>query len=106
MVSVQQIQYIVTVAEECQFQRASERCFVTQPTLSMQVKKAEETLGHLIFDRSRSPLALTNYGKTLLPILRDILSEYDKIGDLAKKRGRMGLAMALLRAKPGRLWNP
>lgn len=86
MISFQQIQYIIAVAEERQFQRASERCFVTQPTLSMQVKKAEETLSHLIFDRSRSPLTLTNYGEQLLPILRDILSEYGKIEVLTKKR--------------------
>ena len=85
MISFQQIQYIIAVAEERQFQRASERCFVTQPTLSMQVKKAEETLSHLIFDRSRSPLTLTNYGEQLLPILRDILSEYGKIEVLTKK---------------------
>jgi DNA-binding transcriptional LysR family regulator len=51
----------------------------------MQVKKAEETLSHLIFDRSRSPLTLTNYGEQLLPILRDILSEYGKIEVLTKK---------------------
>ena len=54
MISIQQMQYIVTVAEERQFQRASERCFVTQPTLSMQIKKAEQTLGNQIFDRSTS----------------------------------------------------
>ena len=49
MISIQQMQYIVTVAEERQFQRASERCFVTQPTLSMQIKKAEQTLGNQNF---------------------------------------------------------
>lgn len=84
MISIQQIQYIVTVAEERQFQRASERCFVTQPTLSMQIKKAEETLGNKIFDRSRSPLDTTEYGSKLLPILRDILSEYNRINALSQ----------------------
>lgn len=79
MISIQQMQYIIAVAEERQFQRASEKCFVTQPTLSMQVKKAEETLENRIFDRSRSPLELTAYGLQLLPILRDVLSEYDRI---------------------------
>ncbi len=85
MVSIQQIQYIVTVAEERQFQRASERCFVTQPTLSMQIKKAEETLGNKIFDRSRSPLELTEYGSKLIPILRDVISEYNRIEALTRK---------------------
>lgn len=85
MISIQQIQYIVTVAEERQFQRASERCFVTQPTLSMQIKKAEETLGNKIFDRSRSPLELTEYGSKLLPILRDVISEYNRVEALTKQ---------------------
>lgn len=85
MISIQQIQYIVTVAEERQFQRASERCFVTQPTLSMQIKKAEETLDNKIFDRSRSPLELTSYGTRLMPILRDILSEYNRIQALSEQ---------------------
>ncbi len=85
MISIQQMQYIVTVAEERQFQRASERCFVTQPTLSMQIKKAEDTLGNKIFDRSRSPLDLTTYGENLIPILRDVLSEYGRIQMLKER---------------------
>lgn len=85
MISIQQMQYIVTLSEERQFQRASEKCFVTQPTLSMQIKKAEETLGNKIFDRSRNPLELTSYGQKLLPIVRDVLSEYDRIKALGDK---------------------
>lgn len=88
MLSFQQIQYIVTLSEELQFQRASERCFVTQPTLSMQVKKAEEMLGELIFDRSRQPLELTSFGKGLIPYLRDTLFEYEKINQfVARTKG-------------------
>lgn len=79
MISIQQMQYIVVLSEEQQFQRASERCFVTQPTLSMQIKKAEEQLGYLVFDRDSNPLRLTPAGNSLLPILRDILSETEKI---------------------------
>lgn len=86
MISIQQMQYIVTVAEERQFQRASERCFVTQPTLSMQIKKAEDSLGNQIFDRSRSPLELTAYGKEIVVIIRDVLTEYSRIKALGEKR--------------------
>ena len=45
MLSIQQMHYILALEETGQFQKASERCFVTQPTLSMQIKKAEEALG-------------------------------------------------------------
>jgi LysR family hydrogen peroxide-inducible transcriptional activator len=79
MISLQQMTYIVILSEELQFQRASERCFVTQPTLSMQIKKAEESLGYAIFDRDAQPLQLTPAGKRLLPIIREILAETEKI---------------------------
>lgn len=79
MISIQQMNYIVVLSEELLFQRASERCFVTQPTLSMQIKKAEETLGYAIFDRDSNPLQLTPSGEKLIPILREILAETDKI---------------------------
>ena len=74
MISIQQIQYILTLSEEKQFQKASERCFVTQPTLSMQVKKAEQILGGQLFDRSRSPLEMTPFGNELLPIFTHSLN--------------------------------
>ncbi|MCE2713576.1 MAG: LysR family transcriptional regulator [Cryomorphaceae bacterium] len=85
MLSIQQMQYILSLSEHKQFQKASESCFVTQPTLSMQVKKAEDFLGYPIFDRSRSPLELTIFGEELIPVIREILSENDKIGSIAKK---------------------
>lgn len=86
MLSIQQMQYILTLSEEQQFQKASEKCFVTQPTLSMQIKKAEDTLGQFIFDRSTNPLSLTNFGKKLLPVIREILNENEKIKWLAEKQ--------------------
>lgn len=85
MISVQQMQYIVVLSEQLHFQRASELCFVTQPTLSMQVKKAEIELGYPIFDRSKVQLELTDFGKQLLPILREVLNEMAKIEILKKK---------------------
>ncbi len=83
MISIQQMHYIVILSEEQQFQRASDRCFVTQPTLSMQIKKAEEQLGYLVFDRESNPLSLTPSGEKLLPILRELLSENEKIKRLS-----------------------
>ncbi|MEY3742893.1 MAG: LysR family transcriptional regulator [Flavobacteriia bacterium] len=85
MISLQQMNYIVVLSEELLFQRASERCFVTQPTLSMQIKKAEETLGYAIFDRDSNPLQLTPSGHKLIPILREILAETDKIKLLSEQ---------------------
>lgn len=86
MISIQQMQYILVLSEEQQFQRASEKCFVTQPTLSMQLKKAENTLGNVIFDRSTTPLELTPFGELLLPIVRDTLMEHARISELIEKQ--------------------
>jgi LysR family hydrogen peroxide-inducible transcriptional activator len=85
MLSIQQMHYILVLSEELQFQRASERCFVTQPTLSMQVKKAEELMGHPIFDRSRNPIELTPFGSSLLPIIREVVNEANKIDNLIER---------------------
>jgi LysR family hydrogen peroxide-inducible transcriptional activator len=82
MITIQQMQYILALSEQLSFQRAAEQCFVTQPTLSMQIRKAEEILGFPVFDRSRSPLELTFFGKELLPILSDIMDENQKIKSL------------------------
>jgi LysR family transcriptional regulator, hydrogen peroxide-inducible genes activator len=51
--SLQQITYLITVAEQQSFGKAAKLCYVTQPTLSMQVKKAEEVLGFSFFNRDR-----------------------------------------------------
>jgi len=85
-ITPQQINYILELNNERNFQRASEKCFVTQPTLSMQIKKAEELLGFLVFDRSRSPVELTPAGEELVPILHDIQAEYTRISTLKKKK--------------------
>jgi LysR family hydrogen peroxide-inducible transcriptional activator len=85
MISIQQMHYLVVLSEEKQFQKASERCFVTQPTLSMQVKKAEEILGYPIFDRSANPLELTAFGIELIDICREVLYQIDKMEVLRKQ---------------------
>lgn len=85
MLSLQQMQYILSLNETKHFQRASDLCFVTQPTLSMQLKKAEDTLGYAIFDRSRQPLELTNFGEKLIPIIREIVNENEKIDLITKQ---------------------
>lgn len=84
-ITPQQINYILELNIERNFQRASDKCFVTQPTLSMQVKKAEELLGFIIFDRSRSPVELTIAGEQLIPILKDIQLEYTRIATLKQQ---------------------
>ena len=75
MVTLTQLEYIVAVDVHRRFGRAAESCFVTQPTLSMQIEKLEEDLGVIIFDRSKQPLIPTDVGQRLIDQARVVLSE-------------------------------
>lgn len=82
MISTQQVTYILSLVETGSFSRAAAHCFVTQPTLSMQIKKAEDQLGFTIFQRDSSPLELTDFGKELVPVLRSIQGELEAVSTL------------------------
>jgi LysR family transcriptional regulator, hydrogen peroxide-inducible genes activator len=69
MISLVQVDYILAIYEERNFQRAADKCFVTQPTLSIQLKKAERQLGGRLFDRDTTPLEPTPFFTKLLPFL-------------------------------------
>ncbi len=67
------------------FATAADKCFVTQPTLSMQIKKMEEGLGFLIFDRSKQPVIPTDAGKAIIEQARVVVQEFRKIEGLAEE---------------------
>lgn len=68
------------------FVLAAEKCFVTQPTLSMQVQKLEDTLGVKIFDRSKQPVVPTEIGIEIITQARVMLSESEKIREIISDR--------------------
>ncbi|MCQ4905890.1 LysR family transcriptional regulator, partial [Odoribacter splanchnicus] len=68
------LEYIVAIDEYRHFATSAEKCFVTQPTLSMQIKNLEDELGVIIFDRSRQPLEPTELGSKLIEQARMTLS--------------------------------
>ena len=73
-----QLEYIVAVDEHRHFASAAEACYVTQPTLSMQIQKLEEQLGVVIFDRSKQPVVPTKIGAEIINQARIVLSESGK----------------------------
>ncbi|MFV0506316.1 MAG: hydrogen peroxide-inducible genes activator [Bacteroidales bacterium] len=79
MVTITQLEYIVAVDTCRHFGNAAETCNITQPTLSMQIKKLEEDLDVVIFDRSRNPLIPTDIGKGIIDQARIILRENKKM---------------------------
>lgn len=74
-----QLEYIVALDTYRHFVQASDKCFVTQPTLSMQIQKLEEELGVKIFDRTKQPVIPTEIGATIIAQARVVLREADLI---------------------------
>ena len=83
--TITQLQYIIAVDNHRHFARAAESCFVTQPTLSMQIHKLEEELGVTIFDRSRKPLQPTDIGIQILDQARVVINEERRINEIIQE---------------------
>jgi len=79
-----ELRYIVAVARERHFGRAAEACFVSQPTLSMGVKRLEEELGVEIFERSKNEVKLTAAGEEIVTQAQRALEEADRIKEIAE----------------------
>jgi LysR family hydrogen peroxide-inducible transcriptional activator len=77
-----QLEYIVAVDTYRSFVGAAEKCFVTQPTLSMQVQKLEEMLNVKLFDRSKQPVVPTEIGSQIIEQARLVLQESQKIKEI------------------------
>lgn len=83
--TITQLKYIIAVDNHRHFARAAESCFVTQPTLSMQIHKLEEELGITIFDRSRKPLQPTDIGIQILEQARIVINEEKRIYEVIQE---------------------
>ena len=79
-----QLKYAIAVSQHKNFTLAAEKCFVTQPTLSMQIHKLEEELGVTIFDRSRKPLQPTDIGIQILEQARTVIIEEKRIEEISR----------------------
>ncbi|MGB0369041.1 MAG: LysR family transcriptional regulator, partial [Flavobacteriales bacterium] len=84
--TIQQLEYIRALDIERNFVRAAERCFVTQPSLTMQVQKLEEQLGVKIFDRSKKPLIPTPLGEKLVAQAYTILKEAERLKEIVHEQ--------------------
>jgi LysR family hydrogen peroxide-inducible transcriptional activator len=79
-----ELRYIVAVARERHFGRAAETCFVSQPTLSVAVKKLEAELGVQLFERGPGELTITPTGNRVIEQAQRTLEEADKVKSIAK----------------------
>ena len=79
-----ELRYVVTLAREKHFGRAAERCHVSQPTLSVAVKKLEEELGIPLFERSKSSIRVTETGQRIIEQAQRVLDQVGQIRDMAQ----------------------
>ncbi|MDF2430737.1 MAG: LysR family transcriptional regulator, hydrogen peroxide-inducible s activator [Mucilaginibacter sp.] len=86
--SLIQFEYIVAVDTYRSFVIAAEKCFVTQPTLSMQIQKLESTLGVKLFNRTRQPILPTEVGNDVIAQARVLLAEHQKIKEIIGSRNK------------------
>ncbi|MCJ2013818.1 LysR substrate-binding domain-containing protein [Methylobacterium sp. J-076] len=96
--SLRDLEYVVAVADEGHFGRAADRCNVSQPTLSVQVRKLEAALGLTLFERSNRRVLLTEAGQAIVRQARTVLAEAQRLlamateGRGAPLTGRLSLA--------------
>jgi LysR family hydrogen peroxide-inducible transcriptional activator len=82
--NLRDLKYIIAVAESRHFGKAAERCFISQPTLSGQIKKLEAELGVAIFERSNRSVEITPAGEAIINHARQIMEQADVIEQLAR----------------------
>lgn len=91
-----QLEYLMAVANCGSFSVAAEHCFVTQPSLSMQIKALEEELGAVLLDRTKKPIIPTAVGEVVLEQARETLRSYNYIKEsVAEMRGETAGKMRL-----------
>ena len=80
--TLQQLEYVIALDTYRHFVTAAEKCFVTQPTITIQVKKLEDEIGFSIFDKSKSPFKPTNLGEVFINKTKVILREVSELKNM------------------------
>lgn len=79
--TIAQLEYLIAVANYGSFSTAAEKCFVTQPSLSIQIKNLEDELGVVLLDRSRKPVVPTETGTLIIEQAQETVHSFSKIKD-------------------------
>src|SRR5690606_39224593 len=84
-VNLRDLRYLVALAEHRHFGRAAEASFVSQPTLSTQIRKLEEELGVALFERAPRKVMLTPVGREIVERARKVLADVDQLAEIARR---------------------
>src|SRR5262245_7760811 len=80
---IDQIRYFLAICDKRNFTRAAQTCGVKQPSLTAAIQRLEQAIGGKLFDRTSSPIQLTNLGSQLLPICKEINELFERTVALA-----------------------
>jgi LysR family transcriptional regulator, hydrogen peroxide-inducible genes activator len=83
--NLNELRYVVAVAQERNFHRAAERCFVSQPALSLAIRKLEDELGVRLFERARNAVRPTEIGARIVEQAQRVIEEAGRIRELARQ---------------------
>jgi len=83
--TLNELRYIIALSQEKHFRKAAEKCFVSQPTLSIAIKKLEEELGVHLFERHKHDILITPIGQQIIELSEEILKLSQNIKELAKE---------------------
>ena len=82
--TLNELRYVVAIAQERSFGRAAQRCFVSQPALSVAIQKLEEELGTQLFERGKTEVSVTPVGERIVEQAQKVLEEATRIRDIAQ----------------------
>lgn len=92
--NIRDCEYIIAVDELKSFVKAAQKCFISQPALSQQIKKVEDFLGIKIFERNNKTIITTNQGKKVIELSKEIVRNFYKLKKI--KQGQTDLKIALI----------
>ncbi len=95
--TLRDLEYLLAVARQLHFGKAAESCHVSQPALSTQVKKIEDMLGFVIFERTNRRVTITERGQKVVSLARVVLEEAQKIAALSRAESTEGLLKGTFR---------
>ncbi len=98
--TLNELRYIVAVAQERSFGRAAAKCFVSQPALSVAIQKLEDELGAPLFERGKSEITITPVGERIVEQAQKVLEEAARIREIAHRRAQPARRHAAARHHP------
>jgi len=87
--TIQQLNYVITISEKGSLNKAAEALYITQPTLTSAVRELEKELGITLFNRGGKGVTLTNDGAEFIQYARQVVSQYDRLLDKYGKSGNL-----------------